>query len=345
MMSAMTTMALLPSRAGWDFPRAAAGLEPVLSLTDAIGVPRAAVFASVRLPVDGRDPDAMMTARQELDVMVNVARELTRRGVPAVELGRRYHLTTFGVLGFAMQSSPTFGAAMELGLRFLDLSHSFATPAVTVDEHGVRVAVRRPLDVPDDVGRFLAERDLAAIAQLVREALPGAESGLVVELTGAAPRDVRPYRVAFGVEPRWGSRADTLVLDAALLEAPLPQASAATHAWCARLCADLAAARRGDAGPDQVRVLVAQLLPSGAAMGDVAEALGTSERTLRRRLADAGTTYRQVLEDVRRSAAPGLLESGLTAEDVAARLGYADAAGFANAYRRWFGTGPRARRA
>lgn len=344
MMTAMS-LALLPSQAGWDFPRAAAGLEPVLSLTDALKVPRSAVFAGVRLPVDGRDPDAMMTARQELDVMTNVARELTRRGVPAVELGRRYHLTTFGVLGFAMQSAPTFGAAMEVGLRFLDLSHSFATPSVTGDEHGVRVTVRRPPDVPDDVGRFLAERDLAAISQLMREALPGAESGLAVQLTGDAPADPRPYRAVLGTDPRWGSATDALVLDPALLETPLPQASAATHAWCSRLCADLAAARRGDAGLDQVRVLVSQLLPSGAAMKDVAEALGTSERTLRRRLAESGATYREVLEDVRRSAAPGLLESGLSTEDVAARLGYADAAGFAHAYRRWFGVGPRARRA
>jgi AraC-like DNA-binding protein len=342
-MTAMS-IALLPSRSGWDFPRAAAGLEPVLDLTDALRIPRAAVFAGVRLPVDGRDPDAMMTARQELDVMANVARELTRRGVPAVELGRRYHLTTFGVLGFAMQSAPTFGAAMELGLRFLDLSHSFATPSVTVDERGVRVTVRRPVDVPDEVGRFLAERDLTAIAQLVREALPGAESGLGAELGGEPPADLRPYRALFGVEPRWGSAADVLVLDPALLDAPLPQASTATHAWCARVCADLAAARRGDAGLDQVRVLVSQLLPSGATMKDVADALGTSERTLRRRLAESGVTYREVLEDVRRSAAPGLLESGLSTDDVAARLGYADAAGFSHAFRRWFGVGPGARR-
>jgi AraC-like DNA-binding protein len=74
----------------------------------------------------------------------------------------------------------------------------------------------------------------------------------------------------------------------------------------------------------------------------VADAVGIAVRTLQRRLADAGTTYDQVLARVRfRTAAHLLTSSDATVLDVALDVGYSDHAHFTRAFRRWTGVPPR----
>jgi AraC-like DNA-binding protein len=64
-------------------------------------------------------------------------------------------------------------------------------------------------------------------------------------------------------------------------------------------------------------------------------------RTLRRRLDDEGTSYRELVEEVRQTLAQELLKTaGMKMEEVAERLGYSDATSFAHAFRRWKGRSP-----
>ncbi len=70
----------------------------------------------------------------------------------------------------------------------------------------------------------------------------------------------------------------------------------------------------------------------------VARQLKVTERTLRRRLADEGTNYREVLDLVRHDRARQLLrDERLRIEEVAERLGYMDTSSFRHAFRRWTG--------
>ena len=76
-------------------------------------------------------------------------------------------------------------------------------------------------------------------------------------------------------------------------------------------------------------------------MPAAAAAMGLSTRTLRRRLANEGTSYRVELEGLRRElAARYLADTGLSVSETAARLGYADVAAFGHAFRRWYGQSP-----
>jgi AraC-like DNA-binding protein len=62
---------------------------------------------------------------------------------------------------------------------------------------------------------------------------------------------------------------------------------------------------------------------SGAVGGtDVAHAMATTFRSLQRHLADAGTTYRDVLQHVRLRRRAELMRTGLEPAEVARRLGF-----------------------
>jgi AraC-like DNA-binding protein len=75
----------------------------------------------------------------------------------------------------------------------------------------------------------------------------------------------------------------------------------------------------------------------------VAEVLGVSRRTLNRRLADEGTSFKALLEDTRFAMARQLLrETRLPAIEIAAALHYTTPSAFSRAFRSWTrGTTPR----
>lgn len=75
---------------------------------------------------------------------------------------------------------------------------------------------------------------------------------------------------------------------------------------------------------------------------EIAASCPLKTRTLQRRLAEAGTTYRLIVDEVRFEAACRLLEDpGLNLAKVASALGYSDPANFTRAFVRWSGMTPR----
>jgi len=74
---------------------------------------------------------------------------------------------------------------------------------------------------------------------------------------------------------------------------------------------------------------------------DLANALGVSERTLRRRLKAVGTSYSGILKQVRSERARiSLTHSNLSVGEIAATLGYSETGNFRHAFRRWMGCAP-----
>jgi AraC-like DNA-binding protein len=91
----------------------------------------------------------------------------------------------------------------------------------------------------------------------------------------------------------------------------------------------------------QVREVLSRELPAAADQAAVARKLGLSARTLQRRLAEAGTSFQDVLDEVRAGAARRLLrDPALAVSEVAFSLGYAELSSFYRAFRRWTGQTP-----
>ncbi len=59
-------------------------------------------------------------------------------------------------------------------------------------------------------------------------------------------------------------------------------------------------------------------------IGDVAKDMAITPRTLQRRLDESGTTFKDVLDDARRGEAERCLGAGMSLDDLARRVGFAD---------------------
>jgi AraC-like DNA-binding protein len=91
------------------------------------------------------------------------------------------------------------------------------------------------------------------------------------------------------------------------------------------------------------RMIVEHLGETTVTPETVARALAVSRRTLSRRLADEGTSFRNILDDVRREFSCALLQDrSLSVADVAFFLEYSEPAAFNRSFRRWTGQTPRA---
>jgi len=324
----------------WDFPRTPASVALLVGYGREQGLTAADLLAGSGLTEHTlTDPDATVTARQELAVVTNLVRARWRGPGLGIAAGGRYHVGTFGIFGYACLTSPTLGDAIRFAVRYYDLTYGFCLPTVTVDGPTATLALELP-DLTGPVAAFLIERDLAAIATVMSEVVGGPLQFSAVSFAhGSADQ-------ALSTEPfgtvTFGATAPTVSFPAGVLDRPLPQASPMTVALCEAQCRELLTRRRSRTGvAQQVRDQLIRIDGAAHTIASVARVLAMSERTLRRRLADEHTSFRQLFEEVHRTLAEELLGTGaLSVGDVAVRLGYAEASSFIAAFKRWTGTTP-----
>lgn len=89
-----------------------------------------------------------------------------------------------------------------------------------------------------------------------------------------------------------------------------------------------------------VRAKVVEQLPAADAQR-VSRALNTSLRSLQRRLAQEGTSFKEILDEARHQLAVRYVrDSELPLREITGRLGFSDPGNFARAFRRWEGVSP-----
>lgn len=307
------------------------------------GLSERALLAGTGLTVDDlRRPGAEVDGEVELQVVARLVEGVDDPEL-ALEAGTRYHLTTYGIWGFALASSPTVGSALEVGARFVDLTFSFCRLVVEQDDVELRL-VLDDAPVPPELRAFVVLRDVVALRTIVSELTAGSLPVRRVALALPAPASTARYRELFGVDVDFGADRHVAALDLSALDLPLPQADESTAALTEQQCRALLERRRARSGlAGQVRDLLTAAPGDMPSQLQVAAALAVSERTLRRQLGLEGTSYRALVEEVRVTLAEELLATGgLSVEQVARRLGYAETASFTHAFTRWKGLSPRA---
>ncbi|MET9486728.1 AraC family transcriptional regulator ligand-binding domain-containing protein [Nocardia sp. NPDC006630] len=290
--------------------------------------------------IDLRDPSTEITLAQEFSVTRNVVAGIHDEPGLGLLAGLLCHPPTMGVLGFALMSSSNLKQAMDIALRYADLS--FTAAHHFIEERGAEVCVvRDDSALPADIRRFTLERDLAAIATIQQDLLPMRIPAVRVELDVEAHPIYEMFGAVFGVEEVAFSMPQSRIsFQATTLQTPLPQANMSTARFYEQQCADLMESRHSRTG---LSGRVRQLLIRHGGSADQARIAGdldVSVRTLRRRLAEEGTTFRELSTETVGLLAEELLIAGLTVEQAAERLGYSSVSAFASAFRTWKGQSP-----
>ncbi|MGW6754094.1 AraC family transcriptional regulator [Streptomyces sp. NPDC055006] len=331
--------------ADWDFPRSPAGVLLLVEFAAEQGITAARLLAGsgIDTGVLG-DPHATVQARQEIAVVRGLLRELGDRPGLGLDVGARFHLTTYGAWGYTLLSSATLRDAFCVGVEFAELTFAFC--GIRMETAGGLYTLRFSADsLPPDVRRFLIERDCAASTVIRRELFGGPEVGALRRMVlGFEAPDPGPYERFFHAPVALGGATTELVSDADQLGKALPQANPLTARACADLCRRVLVERAREVGTTRrVRARLVGLHGADDGIERTANALAMTSRTLRRRLDSEGTSYRELVDEARFTVArDALRHGGVTTEELARHLGYAEPSSFVRAFRRWAGTTPQA---
>ena len=338
-------MAVAAARDGasWDFPRTAVASRHLLDTAEAHGIDAATILAGTGLTVAQlSDPATEVQAAQELAIARNLLHHVDDPAGLGIEAGLRYNLANTGILGYAFLTSPTLRDAVALGPRFAALSSTFLDISVHESVGGLvmRLDASR---IPADVREFLVQRDFAAIAQILPLLISAPLADVQANVAPEAAHFPLDLLAAVGLTLTVDEDAPftAITIPTALLDQPMPAADPNTAAMCVAQCEQLLQERRHRGGLSaQLRTRLLSDPAQMPTMAALAAELSVTERTLHRRLAAERTSFRTLLEEVRETLAVELLESGLTVEEVARRLGYSETAAFTHAFTRWRGHPP-----
>ncbi|BBX43202.1 AraC family transcriptional regulator [Mycobacterium simiae] len=323
----------------WDHPRTAVSVAIMCEWAAEHGISAEALLRGSHLDVASlTDVDTLVEASQEIVVIRNLVAACSDYPGLGVELGARYHLTAYGYLGYLLAASATVHDTVLRALHYSILSFAFSTMTARIDADHHFILAFDAADVPDAIQRFVVERDLAAVIQVQRDTFPNIDKVPLREIRFADESGCAAvYRDHFGVAVNLGGGSNEIVYDADYLDYVPPMANTHTAQLMVTECERIRTERLHHTGvAAQVRTHLLDQSSLDLTLEDVAARLHYAPRTLRRYLEREGTTYRILLDEVRRRVAENLLRDGMASQSkIARRLGYQDWSSVVRARRRW----------
>jgi AraC-like DNA-binding protein len=321
--------------------------QKVVVLLDALtreGIAASRALTAVGLTVQEISDPATRVSLTQVIACCRDAIRLSPDPMFPYRTGLHFHMSTYGMYGFAMLSSMDFRQTM----RFAERYHQLAAPLIDMafgEEDGRAVWTLTPKAHPlmdPWLYRRVVEMYFGIHTSLHRDIMGQDFAPSELRVTFAAPSDPAAYAGALGASVQFCQPRNQLLFDAGWLDRRPNLGNALTYAAVLEVCdrfVDELQRRAGVVGT--VRHLLLTNLMRNLSLEDVARDLGMSVRTLRRRLAEQGASYRQLTDELRRDVAINYLrETDMTVEDIAYALGFSDAANFRQAFRRWTSATP-----
>jgi len=329
----------------WPQQRSISSVQLLTQLAQDSGIRLADCLRTTGISIHQlNDSEAVVSAQQELALIVNILQAYGHyQAQLGLEAGKRYHLSSYGIWGFALISSPTLREAMYLGLRYIDLTFAFHQARLEESADAARLILDGNA-IPPICRQFLVDRDMSAIMTMVEELFNTTAPLLEVTFSHAAPADLSPYQQRFGLTPLFNQAENSIKFAGQLLELAIPQSNPTIAKLCESQCKALLTRRQQRSGTAaKVRDILLTQPQHIPDMEVVATRLCMSSRTLRRHLLAEGVSYRLLVDEVRMALAEELLTlRGITVEQISARLGYSEVSNFLHAFKRCKGKTPKA---
>lgn len=326
---------------------AASTLLPLQSLLQQRGIATAPWLADCGLTAEAlRDPKQRLSVDQ---LRLAWAQALTISDDPAIAIhsARVVAPTAFGTLGHVLAHARNLGQVLSLILRFHRLVADQTLLAIHPASPGlVELRLLPDPDADPEANRPLVEFLLVSLLRLAN--LLAAGEDLAPRYLRAVQFRHRPpslavsqaYRKVFGpANLHYASPHAALIFEAQALNLPVAYSNPELFRLLEQQAEAQLRALATESDPvARARAAIRRrLLGRTPTIGQVATDCATSRATLQRRLAEAGTSFRQLLEEQRRVSACELLREGQTIDAIAHLLGYGDTAAFQHAFKRWMG--------
>ena len=311
----------------------------VLDTFKAQGLPSEALLAGSGIcAADLSRADTRITTNQEMRVCANAV--ALRRDV-GLALGRQMHVSAYGMLGYALLTSATFGDALRLALRYPALLGTLFTLSLEADGERIWFTAADYRESPA-MQMFNVELCLASLKVICDDLLGQPLALLGARFEYSAPDYRARYSECFACPLQFDAGTNAFAFDKRWLDQPLPLADAVTHQAMAERCRKQNLEFTGrQAWLGRIRQLLTSQLGAAPGIEGLAAQMNCSPRTLRRHLHDLGCSYQELLDELRfERAKQWLAADELPIYRIAEQLGFSETASFRHAFVRWSGVAP-----
>ncbi len=268
--------------------------------------------------------------------------DMTGRPDIGIELALNTDLQEWGPFFFLFLNAPSVGDAMRDLCRYGALLQSQALLHLIADKQhlGIEYASNFPQLTGWDID---SEVSICIFINLVNTLLGKQVVPAKIQFQHLPRCELNIYRKWLGVTPEFDAPCNSLLYSAAIDRHSTRKGNPALYKVLKRHMRDLAErAFQEDDLISFVRNNINRGLASGTAtLEHIAAEVGMPPRTLQRRLANEGTTFQKLIEDIRMARALYYLEkTALSITDIAMELAYAESSVFVRAFKRRTGLTP-----
>lgn len=292
------------------------------------------------------DPLARYPAHQGLAFWQKAVHEMGEELI-GIDVALQFVPLNFNALSYALMASENLSQMYLRLARYAHIITDAADIRFTVEGGAGRLSFEgdpQLLATVDDATRW-SIFDYALLAAVRGSRMLFGREFMPLEIRMQRQRPINHAKLerVFRCVPVYGCEDNVLIVDLATLDKPLSYANLEV-VRASEDAMDRYSSNWGERSLiDLLGAVLKELLPSGEPrQEDVAQRLDMTLRTLQRRLGEAGTCYRDVLNDTRHELALTYLRSEqYSVGEIAFLLGFSEVSAFTRAFRRWTGTSPR----
>jgi len=307
---------------------------------DAEGIPHQRVFTQIGMDETRLEKGSSRYSQDQLTALWHAAVEETANPYFGLKVAKYIRPATFHVVGYAMSCSATVGDALHRFARYAKLISSSAIVSLAETPQQLHLQVSFETGGEPPMSQAI-DAVLAGVVSFC--SWIGAEEVVPVEVhfKHSRPEDGNEYAEQLKCPVYFDQDQDCIVFDAFDMHRPVM----AADENLASLLDSLAIHQMADLSgrfSTKVRDCLRQQFANGeVSKRATAKLLHMTERTLLRRLSEEGTTFKEVLDNLREElACEHLRQNNISIQDLSSMLGFSDASTFSRAFKRWTGHRP-----
>jgi len=288
------------------------------------------------------DPNARIDMRDYLEFFEDAARTF-EDPVLGARLGFALRPGDLWPMGLLLMQASSIGSALSYYARYASAFQTATTFSVQSDPGGLMCTYKVHADLAPNLLRQDNEFTLACICSQLRTAFDSNWRPLEVQFEHATNGQASALQRIFGAPIRFGQTRNSIIVERREADLQYRTEDREFINILNQHMASVIASNNDDlSATEQVRALVSVRLGlAPVELPFLASELGVTARTLQRRLADEGTSLREILRGYREKMAAAYLAQGnMSIEEISTALGYAESTVFSRAFKIWTGSSP-----
>ena len=311
---------------------------------DEMGKDPTVILSKVGLtPEVARDPTVRLEVRTEIKLL-ELAAEAVQDEWLGFHLARSFDLRQIGLVYYVMASSEQLADALRNAERYCQINNEGVRLRFSMLDGSAVIALDY-VGVDRHADRHHIEFWLVTLMRICRQLTNGRLVPSRVKTRHFRSGMPAEFRAFFGVGIEFGANADEICFPRPIASLSIAGRDEYLNELLRRYAEEALALKPRErlAVRSRAEDVLSKLLPHGrATASEVARRLGMSTRTLSRNLAEEGTSFAEILEELRAALAKRYLhDETLPISEIAWLLGYREVSSLTHAFKRWTGMTPR----